>query len=36
MPAPSWRMKPARTRSLCEATWASAGASFKVGMKSLL
>src|SRR5512136_1850842 len=36
MPAPSCRMNPARTSSLWEATWASAGASFRVGMKSRL
>src|SRR5512137_2458408 len=34
MPAPSWRMKPARTRSLWLATWASAGASLRVGTKA--
>src|SRR5688500_3921281 len=33
MPAPSWRMSPARTISLCETASASAGASFRVGMK---
>src|SRR5512136_2267974 len=36
MPAPSWRMKPARTSSLCEATCASAGASLRVGTKAWL
>ena len=35
MPAPSCRTKPARTSSLCEATWASVGASLRVGMKAL-
>src|SRR6266511_4878113 len=34
MPAPSWRMKPARTRSLWLATCASAGASLRVGTKA--
>src|SRR5258707_15733965 len=35
MPAPSWRMYPARIRNLWLATSASAGASRSVGMNSL-
>jgi len=35
MPAPSCRMYPERTRNLWLATSASAGASRRVGMKSL-
>src|SRR5689334_6799842 len=35
MPADNWRMTPARSRSLCEMTSASAGSSRRVGMKNL-
>ena len=30
-PAPTWRIMPARTSSLCESASASAGACFSVG-----
>src|ERR1041384_6054772 len=33
MPADNWRTRPARNRSLCEMTSASAGSSRRVGMK---
>ena len=32
-PAPTWRMSPARTISLCESASASDGASFSVGSR---
>src|SRR5689334_21042213 len=35
MPAESWRMRPARSSSLCEITSASAGSSRRVGIKNL-
>ena len=33
MPAPIWRIRPARTISLCEIASASPGASFSVGSR---